>query len=66
MATWTALPRVVQGQDVGMTQVGGHLELAQEALGSERTGQLMMQDLERHGAMVALIAREVQRRLPPR
>ena len=42
-----------------MAQVGRHLDLAEETLGPERVGQLRMQDLERHRAVVPLVARQV-------
>ena len=40
-------PRIDQGQDVGMLQVRGDPDFAQEALAAERRGEFGMQHLER-------------------
>ena len=43
----------------GMLQPGGELDLAQEPLGAERCGQLRMEHLERDGAVVLEVLRQV-------
>ena len=42
-----------------MLEPGGGLDLAQEALGAERRGELGVQHLERDGAVVPEVAGEV-------
>ena len=56
------LARVVDGQDVRVLQPGGEADLALEALGAERVGQLGVQHLERDGAVVPDVVREIDRR----
>jgi len=58
------LARVVQREDVGVLQPGGDLDLAEEAVRTQRGGQLGAQDLERHFAAVLEILREIHRRHP--
>ena len=53
------LAGVVQRQDVRVLQHGGKLDLAQEALGAERGGQLGPEHLHGDVALVPEIAREV-------
>ena len=55
------LAGVVDRQDVGMLEPGGELDLALEALGAERGGELGVQDLERDRAVVLQVLREVDR-----
>ncbi len=58
-------PGVVQGQDVGMLQPRGDLDLAQEALGAELRGELRVEHLDRDRPMVLQILREEHRRHAP-
>ena len=51
--------RVVHGQDVGMGQVRGGLDLTQEPFGAKRFGELAIENLDRHHATVANVAREI-------
>ena len=44
-----------------MLEAGRDLDLPHEALGAERMGQLLVQDLERHRPIVPEIARQVDR-----
>ena len=44
-----------------MGQPGGEADLALEALGAERGGELWAEDLERHRTVVTEIARQVDR-----
>ena len=46
------LARVVDGQDVGMLEAGGELDLALEPVGPERGGQLRQEDLQGHRPVV--------------
>src|SRR5207249_7812111 len=50
---------IVEWQDVRVGKAGGEVDLAQEALGAERRGDLRAQDLDGDGAAVPEIAREV-------
>src|SRR5437870_5200005 len=52
---------VVQGQDVGMLQPGGDLDLAQKPLGAERGRDLGVQDLDRHRSAVFQVLRQEHR-----
>ena len=52
------LARIDEGQNVGMLQVRGDADLAQEPLGAERGGELGLQDLERDRAIVLEVVRE--------
>ncbi len=47
-----------------MLQAGGELDLAQEPFAAERHGDLGPQRLQRHEALVARVAREVDQRHP--
>jgi len=58
------LARIEEGQDVGMLEVGGGLDLGQEALGPHDRGELRLQHLERDVAIVPHVAREVDRGHP--
>jgi hypothetical protein len=51
--------RVVQRQNVRMIQSRGSLDLAQKAIGPQRSGKLGMQDLQRNETLVLAILREV-------
>jgi len=53
------LPRVEQRQDVRVLEVGGRLDLGQKALGAHHGGQLRLQDLERHLALVLEVVSQV-------
>ena len=46
------VPGVVHGEDMRVLEAGDRLDLALEALGAERLGQLGVQHLERHRALV--------------
>ena len=50
---------VEEGQDVRMVELGGDGDLAEEPLGAERVGELGVEDLDRHRAVVLEIVREV-------
>jgi hypothetical protein len=52
------LARIVQRQDVGMLQVGGDLDLGQEALGPDHGRQLGLEHLQRHLALVLHVLRQ--------
>ena len=54
--------RVEQGQDVGVREAGGDLDLAQEAFGSERLGELGPEHLEGYPALIAVVDRQVDDR----
>jgi hypothetical protein len=60
------LSRVVEGQDMGMLEVGSDGDLAEESLGTKRSREIGSQDLHRHLAVVARIFREVDRCHPAR
>ena len=60
------LPRVEEGKDVGVLQVGGEPDLREEALGPDHRGQLRPEHLHRDPAVVAEVLREVDRRHPAR
>ncbi len=60
------LPRVVQGEDVGMLEVGGGLDLLKEALGPDHRGELRAEHLECHFAMVLDVLGQVDGRHPAR
>jgi hypothetical protein len=57
-------PAIEDGQDMGMLQTGGGLDLPHKALGAERMGQLLMQDLEGDRPIVPNVARQVHRGHP--
>jgi len=52
---------VVQRQDVGMIQPGGDRDLTQKPVGTEQRRQLGPQHLDRDGAAVLHVVREVHR-----
>ena len=54
-------PAIEDRQDVGMLEAGGDLDLPHKALGAERMGQLLVQDLEGDRPIVPEIARQVDR-----
>jgi len=56
------LPRVVHGQDMGMGERRGQVDLAEEALGAERGSRIRPDDLDRHLAAVLQVASEVHGR----
>ena len=58
------LARIDQSQDVGVLEVGGDADLAQEPFGAEHGSELGMQHLECHGAIVLEILRQVDRGHP--
>ena len=51
------LAGVVNREDVRVLEPGRRSDLAQEALGTERRGELRVQDLERHAPVVPEIVR---------
>jgi len=51
--------RVVQRQDVRVTELGGELDLAQEALAPDRRGDVFAQHLDGHVAIVPGVVRQV-------
>jgi hypothetical protein len=51
--------RVVQREDVGMLELGRELDLAEEALGAERGGELGPEHLEGDQSLVPEVPREV-------
>ena len=55
------LARVVDGEDVRVLQPGGELDLALEALGAERVGQVGVQHLERDRPVVPQVLGEEDR-----
>jgi hypothetical protein len=59
------LTRVVDRQDVGMLEAGGELDFPQEPLWPERHRDLGMEHLQRDGAVVLQIPREVDDRHSP-
>ena len=56
------LARVEQRQDVRVLEVGGELDLGQEALGADHGGELGAQHLERDAAVVADVLGEIDGR----
>jgi hypothetical protein len=54
-------PAIKDWENVGMLEAGGDLDLLHKALGAERMGQLLVQDLEGDGPIVPEIARQVDR-----
>ena len=59
------LSRIVDGEDVRVLEARGELDLAKEALGTERMRQLVVQHLDRHEPLVAHVVREIDRRRSP-
>ena len=60
--SWPArLARVVDGEDVGVLQPGGELDLALEPLGAERGGELGEEHLEGDRAVVPEVLGQVDR-----
>jgi hypothetical protein len=57
-------PRVEEGENLGVLEVGRGLDLRQEPLGADHGGQLRPEDLESDLTVVAAIVREVDRRHP--
>jgi len=57
--------RVVDGEDVGVGEVGSDLDLAQEPLGAHRLGQLGDQYLDGDLAAMLAVLRQVHGRVPP-
>jgi len=57
---------VVQRQDVGVGELGGDLDLAEEAVAAEGRGQLEAQNLQRHGAAELEISGEIDGGHPAR
>ena len=55
------LSRVVQGQNVGVGQVGDGLDLQEEALGAQGPGHARIHHLHRHQPMVLQILGQVDR-----
>ena len=60
------LPRVEEGQDVRMLQVGRGLDFGQEALRADHGGELGPQDLDGDLTVVAEVVRQVHRGHPAR
>jgi hypothetical protein len=56
--------RVDEGQDVGVLQLCGDPDLAQEPLGAEGRGQFGVQDLEGDGTIVPDVVRQEDRGHP--
>ena len=56
------LARVVEAQDVGVLEVGGDSDLAQEAVGAERGGELRPEHLDRDLPVVLEVPGEKHRR----
>jgi hypothetical protein len=52
----------MDGQDVGVLEPGGEPDLALEPLGTERLGQIGMEDLERDRPVVPHVVGEIDRR----
>ncbi len=52
-------PGVVQAEDVGMLELGGDADLAQEALGPDGGRQLRLEHLDGHHALVLGVAGEI-------
>ncbi len=66
--TWEITVRfapVEQRKDVRMVEIGGGLDLAQEALRAKHRGEFGPQDFHRHPAMVLQILRKVDRSHTP-
>ena len=59
------LPAVEEREDVGMLEVGGGLDLAQEPLGADDRGQLGPQHLDRDLAVVPEVLGEIDGGHPP-
>src|SRR5436309_9658851 len=57
-------PRIVEGQDVWVSESRGDLDFAYEALGAERRGELGPQHLDCDGAMMLEIPAEIHRSHP--
>ena len=55
------LAGIEQWEDVRMTEVGGRLDLGQEAFGSDHGGQLRLQNLQRDLALVLEVVGQVDR-----
>ena len=53
------LARIVDGEDVGMLETGGELDLPLEPVGADGDGELRKQHLQRDGAVVLEVAGEV-------
>ena len=56
------LPRVVQGENMGVGQAGGRLDLPQKPLGAELGGEPREQHFDRDVAVMLGIASQVDRR----
>ena len=52
------LARVEDGEDVGVLQAGGEMDLAEKPIGSEGGGELGVEHLDRDGAIVLEVTRE--------
>src|ERR1700716_4255297 len=53
------LTRIEERQDVRMIETGRHSDFAKEPVGAERSGQLRVQHLERHHALVLRILGQI-------
>src|SRR2546427_288616 len=60
-----ALPRVVQREDVGVLETRRNLDFAEEALGAEVGGEIGMENLHGHWAMVLQVLSDVYGRHAP-
>ena len=58
------IARIEHGEDVGVLQPGGELDLAEEAVGPERRGELGVEHLERDRAVVLDVLRQEHRGHP--
>ena len=58
------LSRVVQRQDVRVLQVCGRPDLGEKAFATQRGGEVRMEDLHRHAALVLEVQRQVDGRHP--
>ncbi len=58
----SGLARIEEGQDVGVVQARGDLDLLQEPLRAQRRGELGPEHLDRHPAMVPEVLGRVDRR----
>ena len=58
-------PRVEEPEDVWVLQLGGQLDLALESLTADGGGQVGIEDLDRHFAVVPDVAGQVDRGHPP-